>query len=338
MHPSSNLVRSTLVKHLIEVLEQNEIDVASILTHHQLSEVQLKKGGFMLPFSKFCQIIEDGVSQSRLEHLGLICGSQYTMFDSSALTYLMLFAQDLKQAFYSLVQYWPLDGPYQGKLHLGDMSYFEFFNDARYSDIANRYHAEEIFICMYQIGQGGYRTNNLCRQVCFTFPEPENIALYQDMFNCDVLFNQPYNRLYFSENAIDWTLATSNPELFAVAKKQCDEQLSAIQNQHKTTGDIYRILSTSGMNQPSIEKVAKQFFVSTATLRRRLSAEHTTYKEIVKTFRINQACRYLKSTELSIEQIALNTGYSSTANFCRAFKTELKVTPMAYRDTSLEKR
>ncbi len=47
--------------------------------------------------------------------------------------------------------------------------------------------------------------------------------------------------------------------------------------------------------------------------------------------RLNHACRLLINTRLSVAEIALSTGYSSTNYFCRSFKKQLGVTPTDYQ-------
>lgn len=47
--------------------------------------------------------------------------------------------------------------------------------------------------------------------------------------------------------------------------------------------------------------------------------------------RLNHACRLLKNTQLSVAEIALSTGYSSTNYFCRSFKKQLGITPTDYQ-------
>jgi AraC-like DNA-binding protein len=47
--------------------------------------------------------------------------------------------------------------------------------------------------------------------------------------------------------------------------------------------------------------------------------------------RIRLACRFLRSTDLSIEQIAFDTGFSSRSHFCTVFRRLKSVTPLAYR-------
>lgn len=47
--------------------------------------------------------------------------------------------------------------------------------------------------------------------------------------------------------------------------------------------------------------------------------------------RLNAACRMLRETEQSLAEIAAECGFSDQTNMTRAFRTELKITPMRYR-------
>jgi signal transduction histidine kinase/DNA-binding LacI/PurR family transcriptional regulator/CheY-like chemotaxis protein len=57
----------------------------------------------------------------------------------------------------------------------------------------------------------------------------------------------------------------------------------------------------------------------------------TTPIEYLQRYRINQAKRYLKETQQSITEIALNVGFSDSGYFGRIFRRETGVTPEAFR-------
>ncbi len=58
----------------------------------------------------------------------------------------------------------------------------------------------------------------------------------------------------------------------------------------------------------------------------------TTLNSYITHIRLNQACRLLKNTQLSIAEIAQAVGYASTNYFCRTFKKMLDVTPGEFRN------
>jgi transcriptional regulator GlxA family with amidase domain len=52
--------------------------------------------------------------------------------------------------------------------------------------------------------------------------------------------------------------------------------------------------------------------------------------------RLGQAAGYLRTADLSIDTIAIRTGYGNNASLSKAFKRELGISPGAYRRTRLE--
>uniref|UniRef100_UPI003260E266 helix-turn-helix domain-containing protein n=1 Tax=Clostridium sp. NkU-1 TaxID=1095009 RepID=UPI003260E266 len=51
-------------------------------------------------------------------------------------------------------------------------------------------------------------------------------------------------------------------------------------------------------------------------------------------FSLQRAASMLLNTEKSINDIAYEIGYSSSSNFCAAFKKQYGITPLKYRESS----
>jgi AraC-like DNA-binding protein len=85
------------------------------------------------------------------------------------------------------------------------------------------------------------------------------------------------------------------------------------------------------MDMPELVSVAADLDVHPQTLRRRLTAEGTTFKEIKNQLRRDTALHYLGKQGLSIEEIAHRSGFSESSAFIRAFKSWTGVTPYSYR-------
>jgi len=67
---------------------------------------------------------------------------------------------------------------------------------------------------------------------------------------------------------------------------------------------------------------------------RHLAAEGTSFQRIKDNLRRDIAIRDLAAGDKSIEAIAQDVGFASTANFHRAFKQWTSMTPGAYRTAS----
>lgn len=78
--------------------------------------------------------------------------------------------------------------------------------------------------------------------------------------------------------------------------------------------------------------VAKALDMSEATLRRRLSAEGTSFSALIEEVRFELARRYLRDPTLEIEDVAVLLGFRDVAEFEAAFAAWSKgATPAAFR-------
>ena len=58
--------------------------------------------------------------------------------------------------------------------------------------------------------------------------------------------------------------------------------------------------------------------------------------EYLNEYRIKQAMRLLKETDLPVMEVCLECGYNNLGNFLRAFKKYTEMTPLKYRNDSHE--
>jgi len=72
--------------------------------------------------------------------------------------------------------------------------------------------------------------------------------------------------------------------------------------------------------QFGLENVAEEFGISGRTLQRNLSAENTSFNQLVKDIQKIMTFNYLEAKELSIDEIAYLVGYTELSSFYRAFK------------------
>jgi AraC-like DNA-binding protein len=85
---------------------------------------------------------------------------------------------------------------------------------------------------------------------------------------------------------------------------------------------------------PDMESVANQLCITSRTLRRKLEAERTSYREILDDVRFRLANEYLLVTKMSIADIATRLGFSDSAHFRRAFKRWTEKSPYQVRKES----
>ena len=87
---------------------------------------------------------------------------------------------------------------------------------------------------------------------------------------------------------------------------------------------------------PSITEVAREVHVSPSTLRRlfrRVLREQPA--RVFGRLQIERGMRLMTETQLKLDTIAEECGFTCTSDFCRAFKAFTKVTPTVWRQTIL---
>ena len=82
----------------------------------------------------------------------------------------------------------------------------------------------------------------------------------------------------------------------------------------------------------SIELLAEIVGMSRVTLYRALAREGTNYRLLVNRVGFKLAAELLENSDLSVNDIARELGYSSTGNFIRAFQRLSGLTPAVYRE------
>jgi len=82
---------------------------------------------------------------------------------------------------------------------------------------------------------------------------------------------------------------------------------------------------------PELTDVATRLALHPQTLRRRLAAEGSTFKQIKSDIRRDTALHFLSKRALSVEEVAHRSGFSEASAFIRAFKGWTGLTPYAYR-------
>jgi AraC-like DNA-binding protein len=95
------------------------------------------------------------------------------------------------------------------------------------------------------------------------------------------------------------------------------------------------LLATLGRHM-SLDDVAAHFDIPVRTLRRKLREEGTSFREILDQLRAEVAIKYLRDTQMTIDDIAYALGFSETANFRHAFRRWKRASPRELRRTLRE--
>ena len=159
-------------------------------------------------------------------------------------------------------------------------------------------------------------------------------AEYQRIFRCDVTFGQPENAIVLPGHLLDLPLRDADPEVHKVARSRMQRAVTQYHARDNLLEQVrLEIQKRLQQGVPQLEPIADQLGVKPWTLRRQLRAENTDFSSLLEDERRRLACDWLLHSERSVNQIALDLGYSEQSAFNRAFKRWFDITPVQYRDS-----
>ena len=99
------------------------------------------------------------------------------------------------------------------------------------------------------------------------------------------------------------------------------------------TGIANYISSCEELDTLTVSTVAERYGMNASSLSHRFKKQMgCNISDYIFTCKMNHACALLRSTDLTIAEIAQKVGYSQYTSFVRQFKRQKGLTPTAYRD------
>lgn len=169
-------------------------------------------------------------------------------------------------------------------------------------------------------------------EIRIAYPAPDYAARYKEIFHCPVNFKAPQHMISFDATLLDKPLKHANPLTKKILEQEC-KQLCQRLNEHASLKDrIRHELLFTDAEFPTLEQLAHRVNMPERTIRRKLTIEGTSYKDILSDIRKQKALELIAARDLSMESIAARLGYSDVASFYHAFKTWTGTTPAHYRN------
>ena len=175
-------------------------------------------------------------------------------------------------------------------------------------------------------------------EIRFAYPKPSYASYYKELFQCPVLFNADNHLLVFDSNYLFQQLPMANPLTRKIYEEECRQLSLRINKRETITKRIRQEITLHKGSFPNYEQFARYMNMTPRTLNRRLTAEGTSYRDLVSSILKKKAIHLLRTTNLSSDQIAEELGYSSLAHFYRAFKRWTGQNPGNYRNKKLHNK
>jgi len=143
---------------------------------------------------------------------------------------------------------------------------------------------------------------------------------YNESLGAKVNFEQQSDNIVIPSKFVQLKLSTSNQITEEEARRYCEAEIAQLGAELGFKQVVYTLLNSKLASAPTESETAKILGCSTRTLRRRLTTQNTTFRELLQDVRYEVAKRLLSTTDMQVEEIAHEIGYLNVGNFSRAFK------------------
>ncbi len=174
--------------------------------------------------------------------------------------------------------------------------------------------------------------------VWFQFPCPADISEHKRIFNTDLHFSMPTNRMVFEANCLTRSVLSANANLLSIFEQHAEAMLEAMNQEHYYTRKVAQAIAHQLKGElPAIDAIAHSLALSVRQMQRELSAEGTSFQKLLDETRKELALRHLKNPNTAIHDVAFLLGFSEPSAFHRAFKRWTGQTPKNYRSLGVPK-
>ena len=185
--------------------------------------------------------------------------------------------------------------------------------------IPNALNKSEFFSCNIRIT---YEHNNRI----ISIPWPYGEICYQ--------MNAGSNSITFPERLLDMAFTTKNEFTFRELEQQLQAKQQKIIKDKPFMQRVRELLQQDvrKRNSVGLTDIAGLLNVSNRTLNRKLQEEGVKFQALLMQVKMEEGASLLLKTNHRIKEIALDLGYSSEANFSKAFKVFYGVSPTDFRE------
>jgi AraC-like DNA-binding protein len=168
-------------------------------------------------------------------------------------------------------------------------------------------------------------------RINLAYPEAHDFGLAADQIGCRLSFASRTNQIMFRSAWLDQAANLGNKTTYPAVVALCDDLLDDLKSRIGMAGKIRALLLRSITNPPTLAAIAKLLEVSDRSLRRQLREQGISFRSLLDELRMQIALKYLRTTKLANEDIALALGFSDATNFRRAFRRWTNKSPSEIR-------
>jgi AraC-type DNA-binding domain-containing proteins len=338
--PNEKVYPVVKIATVVESLRDEGVSPREALTGIHISETQLSSPAVRVSANQVMECYRNAIRLSPDPHFAYRTGLRFHVSTYGMYGFAILSSTDFRRTMAFAVEYHQLAAP------LVDVQFLEQDKDVAWAMAPFPYPQVDAplykFIVELQAGvhvslHRDVMGQSFCpSELHFAFGRPRGAKKDDEIFDCPVRYGQPENKLVFDAAWLNGTPHLGNEVTFSEVSALCDRLLSELKLSTGVAGRVREIFLAC-MGQPtSFDLVAGRLKMSPRTLRRKLEQEGTSFRELIDELRAHAAIKYVRDTDLTIEDIAFALGFSDAAAFRHAFRRWTKSAPHEYRRARID--
>ncbi len=340
----SNLDELSQVRHLVYGLnpllgwlEESEYSYDHFLDCAGIPRTAIEDPDYLISPSQELTFHTAVCLELDIPHLGLIIGPRYHLSSYGMLGLAAMTAENLYECYRRFFDHIVMTWTYfrfgmvaEGGDGILDMEALRDLGNAY------RYMADRDISAAYTIASEALGFRLPLRSVELHHKPPRYSHKYEEFFECPVHFGKDRNALVFDRKWFEEPLEKSEPATSKVFAAQCGRISESLCARYNLSEHIRALVMNWGHPPKSLVEIASALHTTPRSIQRRLSAEGTSFNDLVRQVRLNVALEFLRTTSLSIEQIGHHLGFSNSSSFSHAFKSWHGLSPSSVRQAATE--
>jgi AraC-like DNA-binding protein len=324
-----------LVRTVVEAVERYGANLRGQIA---LDWRQLGHPESRIEFEQFAQVLSAAVTITGNDALGLQMADEVREGAVDLLAHLAAHAPTMREAVETASQFARLAmdelliaARYDGDCFVVDYTF------PRTTLLSDRALAEFMMGGLVQLARSFNGPTVYPRVARFEHERPNHHLEYTPLFGDNQRFGQGTTSIAFERHIADRLQLHQNPELYQLLRSEAQRKLNRIETGLRPVTRLRQYLRAMPPSSiPEISAVARELGMSERSLRRRLAADGTSYREAVRTVLEASAGRLLQSPSRTIKETATALGFADAAAFHRAFKRWTGMTPGEYRRSMVQ--
>jgi AraC-like DNA-binding protein len=326
------LIRANIIAEFVQLLENHGAPVERILTATKLPILTFQDSELLFPLKQVFEFYERAARIEGCDYLGFLVGQQTQIEDLGAFGLLLHHSLTLHDAIQTAIHMIASynSGDRIWLIEQGDQVWLcrKFVDELQLGRQYAEQHSIMIMIHLVQLAAGvNWQPTDIQLEA------RESKSLDEIEFLADIT-------LHFEQDATAIVLPRSLLSLPICRSETCNlEQVrTAYQELHRSApattfpGSVRQVIASQlKENCPDIQLVADILGLSVRTLQRQLNEARLTYSQLVQQVRFDQAIQLVSDPSLKLNDISAELGYTDAANFTRAFRRWVGVTPSEFR-------